>query len=841
MILGATITGSLTLNGVNLASITGSEASINALNSFTASAATTGSNVFKSNQTVTGSLDITGSLTVVGPITGTVTTASYVLNAVSASYALNATTASYALASTSASYALVASTASFADTFTVAGTLTAQKLVVQTITSSILYSSGSNIFGNSLSNTQSMTGSVSITGSLSVNGASSIVGTGTANYVPKFTAVSTIGDSLFYDNGTLTAVGNRVSTNSFVGLVRNFNVLGTDAAVRVARYTDSYATLHPTVEMLNYSDDGVYRRFYWDNFVNGSDSYGIRQRLTGGGPTTNGTVVDQTRLTIFSGGNVGINTTTDAGYKLDVNGTVNLSGALSGTSATFSGTSGVTLTTNGVSGQWSTRINGNSTAGSSYGLGVYAGINSSDDSFRVHSYSGTQYFAVRGDGLATFSGTNANIQLGATAAIATSDNLRHIFAGIGAFIGQDTNGEANIGNNIYYSTGFKRRVTGFASNVRFNDGNIYLQVAASGAADSAITWTNALTIASTGEATFSGAISLSGTTLPAAGTARLFSRSSDNSTYLQSGSGNTINLLDGSQNTMASLSSTSISFSISNTPKLTIASTGNVGIGTTSPSALLNTYSATTATQIIVTGADTTNQRLEVTDGTVTNRFGIFGRTNGDAGVVGTQTNHALLLQTNATTRLTIASTGAATFSGNIVQSGTSNIIQQSASNSYTGGSVLDIYNISATGYGIYVQGGGTSQYSLSVNNYAGTNLLTILGSGAATFSSSVKATTGFNSLTDTIGVANVTWVTIYNIPATQAAEGVYNVYAHYNDDSGGMAFTQILADRTHLREINNSDGATVLIQLSGRNIQVYQSYGTTVNIDWSILIQKLR
>ncbi len=61
MILGATITGSLILNGVNLSSITGSEASINALNSFTASAATTGSNVFKSNQTVTGSDDITGS------------------------------------------------------------------------------------------------------------------------------------------------------------------------------------------------------------------------------------------------------------------------------------------------------------------------------------------------------------------------------------------------------------------------------------------------------------------------------------------------------------------------------------------------------------------------------------------------------------------------------------------------------------------------------------------------------------------------------------------------------------------------------------------------------------
>ena len=195
-------------------------------------------------------------------------------------------------------------------------------------------------FGSTLSNgtytytLPSATGTLALTSAIPAN---PVGGTGTTNYLPKFTASTTIGDSLFYDNGTLTAVGNRVSTNSFVGLVRNFNVLGTDAAVRVARYTDSYATLHPTVEMLNYSDDGVYRRFYWDNFVNGSDSYGIRQRLTGGGPTTNGTVIDQTRLTIFSGGNVGINTTTDAGYKLDVNGTVNLSGALAGTSATFSG------------------------------------------------------------------------------------------------------------------------------------------------------------------------------------------------------------------------------------------------------------------------------------------------------------------------------------------------------------------------------------------------------------------------------------------------------------------------------------------------------------------------
>jgi len=67
----------------------------------------------------------------------------------------------------SASYA---QTASYSDSFKVGGTLTAQTLIVQTVSSSIIYSSGSNTFGNSLANSQIFTGSVSITGSLTING-----------------------------------------------------------------------------------------------------------------------------------------------------------------------------------------------------------------------------------------------------------------------------------------------------------------------------------------------------------------------------------------------------------------------------------------------------------------------------------------------------------------------------------------------------------------------------------------------------------------------------------------------------------------------------------------------
>jgi hypothetical protein len=53
--------------------------------------------------------------------------------------------------------------------YTTTGTITAQTINVQQVTSSIVYSSGSNIFGNAIGNTQTFTGSVNITGSLSLN------------------------------------------------------------------------------------------------------------------------------------------------------------------------------------------------------------------------------------------------------------------------------------------------------------------------------------------------------------------------------------------------------------------------------------------------------------------------------------------------------------------------------------------------------------------------------------------------------------------------------------------------------------------------------------------------
>lgn len=160
--------------------------------------------IAQNDSIISGSFIVTGGIT--GSLFGIATTASYVLNAVTASYA---------------------ATASSADDFTVRGTLTAQTLVVQTITSSILYSSGSNIFGNSLSNTQQMTGSVGITGSLGVTGQltlGSTITNGTYTYtLPGATGTlaltSALSGYLPLTGGTLTGTLNTTTVANGVNLI----------------------------------------------------------------------------------------------------------------------------------------------------------------------------------------------------------------------------------------------------------------------------------------------------------------------------------------------------------------------------------------------------------------------------------------------------------------------------------------------------------------------------------------------------------------------------------------------------------------------------------------------
>jgi hypothetical protein len=161
--------------------------------------------------TISGSLTVTGNILTSGSITlsGSVASASY------------AATASFVALAQSASNAVAAETASFANAFTVAGNLTAQTLVVQTITSSVDFVTGSTRFGSILGNTHVFSGSVTMNpGGLFVS-SSGNVGIGTITPANKLT-ISNNGNSV---------VAFRINDTNANGSFLSLNASNSDSAI----------------------------------------------------------------------------------------------------------------------------------------------------------------------------------------------------------------------------------------------------------------------------------------------------------------------------------------------------------------------------------------------------------------------------------------------------------------------------------------------------------------------------------------------------------------------------------------------------------------------------------
>ena len=137
-----------------------------------------------------------------------------------------------------------------------------------------------------------------------------ITGTGTTNYLPKFTASSTIGNSLLFDDGTSVGIGT-TSPSKKLDLQGTMNMNGASGTYLQIQYAGAnrgyLGTANEIIPSGSTADFGI---------------AAISNLLFGSG----GSLTERMRIT--SGGNVLIGTTTDAGYKLDVNGTARVSGKL---------------------------------------------------------------------------------------------------------------------------------------------------------------------------------------------------------------------------------------------------------------------------------------------------------------------------------------------------------------------------------------------------------------------------------------------------------------------------------------------------------------------------------
>jgi hypothetical protein len=138
----------------------------------------------------------------------------------------------------------------------VSSTITAQTLVVQTVTSSIVYSSGSNLFGSALGDRQTFTGSIYQTGSIAAFAGS--VGIGTTSPTAKLQINSSISDGIILATTT--------NVEPYIALQRNSATNG----VGVFRLIDG-------------------GNLYFDNGATGA--------------------AQSTKMAISSSGNVGIGTT----------------------------------------------------------------------------------------------------------------------------------------------------------------------------------------------------------------------------------------------------------------------------------------------------------------------------------------------------------------------------------------------------------------------------------------------------------------------------------------------------------------------------------------------------
>lgn len=172
-------------------------------------------------------------------------------------------------------------------------------------------------------------------------------GSGTTNYVSKFTASGTIGNSQIFDNGTNVGIATTSpQANTLLTIQSTANANQVSLCLRgpstdVNRggglfMTGSDGTSHlygfysDNLGLTSYTTASTYiMSISFATGISGKilgNSTGLYIRSDASRELNFGSNNSNDRMIIKSGGNVLIGTTTDAGYKLDVNGTTRISG-----------------------------------------------------------------------------------------------------------------------------------------------------------------------------------------------------------------------------------------------------------------------------------------------------------------------------------------------------------------------------------------------------------------------------------------------------------------------------------------------------------------------------------
>jgi len=144
-----------------------------------------------------------------------------------------------------------------------------------------------------------------------------VTGTGTTNYVSKFTGTTTLGNSQIFDNGTNIGIGTTTpqrkldvisGANNFVSVGISQMSVGQWAGVGFG-YAEGANNLYRKAAIVFERTD-----------LTANDAQGKVHILNGPQGNANSATLADSKLTIAENGNVGIGTTNPS-YKLDVNGT----------------------------------------------------------------------------------------------------------------------------------------------------------------------------------------------------------------------------------------------------------------------------------------------------------------------------------------------------------------------------------------------------------------------------------------------------------------------------------------------------------------------------------------